>query len=1028
MKKLAALCLLFVASLHAQVQLGKGVQIGSASGGGATLPSTPSIVKSTSTTTSVPAAASDVVGLFGTCTSTQVLLGSGLCGTNAGTAIPGTLHQQLLSGGTGAALASDATLDAPGNATYKSYGGTADAQLNQTSSGSNDGIQNALQTLGNAATVNQGYATTEFPANAGIRTFVFDTGYVNTMPVPPFAYNTKFYDYRPGNIGSFTYNPVNQNSGFGSDDTVTKDDNQAGDTGASNYVFDYGGYNNFCCGAVQSNTGQSTILARERGYLDQGQGISTVNQITATHSGTGDTQVEGKIVHCNGGSVTGNDEGCTIHRDEADEDATPFFGTIGTLAAGATVIPVASGGGRPPGENRLLVDTTQLSAPFLVTANTDSSFPTAGTFTTNTTFAQDTVCEMLTAANTPKLKGGGTTSTAVQVVACNAPLVTTLPVCYADFNGFQSVQVTSVGAFSGGAQDATMLLYRSTVAFGIVTQGPNACKAAKMVANTNGQYNQWIRILGRDPNNANVLWYASRFAGNWTTGVTGNFSLTSVPTGTLTRDGSGNVTISNFNDFVGLYQGSCIVIASATDSSYNGNFCGIVETIGAPATLTWSNPGTAGTTTTSAVSYFSPTSAGGASANTIQIAPSCVIVQSNNPSTRANDGTVKCDYNSIVWGNGDAVTSGPAENNLIQIHHERVSFAGANSPSAGQGVQSVIEVDNPCDGCTLWGANVSGHTDAYVGGGGTRTLSFGLLTNTQGSPLFSQYFTLHGPSAYFASFVDCGIRSCSDPSAGYDFFQAAGNGINFTEHWNAFLGQYSTGMRAFATGHNSEITHNPEQVSFRGDDNGGSQYQCTYSLTELSCGLTIAGVSSNARQFSDHFEFDKPIQVPTGSTYNGNIICDVTTCAGVTAVSVATANGFQGSSSGGATPALTINADSTHFLPTNTGAATSYLDATGHYSVPAGGGGGSGTIQHSTATVGTTSPTTGTCTSGITATFASAIPSNATITVSQTSGGVNHWGGSVATQITSTTTAELVVCAIAPGGGGAMFFNVTASY
>lgn len=38
----------------------------------------------------------------------------------------------------------------------------------------------------------------------------------------------------------------------------------------------------------------------------------------------------------------------------------------------------------------------------------------------------------------------------------------------------------------------------------------------------------------------------------------------------------------------------------------------------------------------------------------------------------------------------------------------------------------------------------------------------------------------------------------------------------------------------------------------------------------------------------------------------------------VTAVSVATANGFQGTSSGGTTPALSINVDGTHYLPTTT--------------------------------------------------------------------------------------------------------------
>lgn len=65
------------------------------------------------------------------------------------------------------------------------------------------------------------------------------------------------------------------------------------------------------------------------------------------------------------------------------------------------------------------------------------------------------------------------------------------------------------------------------------------------------------------------------------------------------------------------------------------------------------------------------------------------------------------------------------------------------------------------------------------------------------------------------------------------------------------------------------------------------------------------------------------------------IVCN-STVGTVTAVSIATANGFQGTSSGGATPALTINVDSSHVLPVNTGAATNFLTQAGTYAVPAG--------------------------------------------------------------------------------------------
>lgn len=60
---------------------------------------------------------------------------------------------------------------------------------------------------------------------------------------------------------------------------------------------------------------------------------------------------------------------------------------------------------------------------------------------------------------------------------------------------------------------------------------------------------------------------------------------------------------------------------------------------------------------------------------------------------------------------------------------------------------------------------------------------------------------------------------------------------------------------------------------------------------------------------------------------------------GVTSVSVATANGLQGSSSGGSTPVLTLGPDTSHVIPVNTGAATNFLGQDGNYHVPAGTGG-----------------------------------------------------------------------------------------
>ncbi len=59
---------------------------------------------------------------------------------------------------------------------------------------------------------------------------------------------------------------------------------------------------------------------------------------------------------------------------------------------------------------------------------------------------------------------------------------------------------------------------------------------------------------------------------------------------------------------------------------------------------------------------------------------------------------------------------------------------------------------------------------------------------------------------------------------------------------------------------------------------------------------------------------------------------------GVTAISVASANGLQGTSSGGSTPQLTISPDSTHCIPVNNASAGTFLNGSCAYSSPAGSG------------------------------------------------------------------------------------------
>ena len=111
------------------------------------------------------------------------------------------------------------------------------------------------------------------------------------------------------------------------------------------------------------------------------------------------------------------------------------------------------------------------------------------------------------------------------------------------------------------------------------------------------------------------------------------------------------------------------------------------------------------------------------------------------------------------------------------------------------------------------------------------------------------------------------------------------------------------------------------------------------------------------------------MKVPSGlngclSASSGILSGSGTNCgssSSVTAVSVATANGFQGTSSGGTTPALTLNVDSSHVLPINTGSATLFLNQAGGYSSPAGTGvsswSGDGSLFNNSSSTGSVTAT-----------------------------------------------------------------------
>lgn len=112
-----------------------------------------------------------------------------------------------------------------------------------------------------------------------------------------------------------------------------------------------------------------------------------------------------------------------------------------------------------------------------------------------------------------------------------------------------------------------------------------------------------------------------------------------------------------------------------------------------------------------------------------------------------------------------------------------------------------------------------------------------------------------------------------------------------------------------------------------GGDLGGS------SSSQVVVGLESIRFCSGFAPTNSQF-----IQLTTGGSPNPCWTSGTASGSGISAVSVATANGFQGSSSGGSTPILTLNVDGSHFLPGNTSGTACWWNGGGTCTAPSGAG------------------------------------------------------------------------------------------
>lgn len=711
--------------------------------------------------------------ITGTC---AVFTGMGYAGCGGGGAPVTTGSIQRNNGGTlGPSLGN---IDAAGNSTLKSFGGTNDANfLNETTPHvSNDAISNTLQVNGNVATVNQAYPPTEYHSNGmNIRVPLFLAGsMLFGVPTPNFAYNTTFNDWRANNMGTVIYNP-NAAAPSMIHNTLYKDDDEAGSNGQATSYFPYRDTNLFhCCGVPQSANTQSNNIIYTHQLRDLTWGIKGYDNYEYACDGVGDCHLHQHYLAANGGCNNFGDECSTLNRNIIQEDLNPFFGTVPALAKGTKILPVVTGSSsNAPGEGRYIANITQQGTQLHITSVVAPVYPTTAYYHTDTTFTNDTFCGVdHPGSQGPPLTKGATTNTQIFLGNCSAAITTTSKICIASAQGAQHVNVTSAGTMTGGAQIIFADLERPIASAEVIYQGPNACKLIEILADqkaagTTQPHRTFVRQLGHSFfRSSDTIDFVSVYAGRWNDGPTGNFNQIAMGAGiTLTRDGSGNVCTPIGADFAYAQVGVRYRINSAVDPSYN-----TVATIATETPFTnmcWSNPGAAGSTTTTGASWG--VAPNGFDVNAAVIGPGELVMQAENPVTRSADGTVVIEANDTTPAFNDIYASSASEENAIQINHDTVQWAvGAVNPAAAQGMIGERSILNPPDGFPVDRVGLDVNPKEYLGGGGFKKGPT-YRTTLSGIAAWSGYDFFSAPTTggFLRRVQGCGLRLCTDPGAYY---------------------------------------------------------------------------------------------------------------------------------------------------------------------------------------------------------------------------------------------------------------------
>jgi hypothetical protein len=676
------------------------------------------------------------------------------------------------------------TTDSVGNVRTKSNDGLLNAFGTQTTPTSNNGIQNALQTLGNYVVAGPDYGCTE-------GTYSNPNGYRLGIGSPaPFANATLLIDQRQlcGTQGSYSYNTIfNLAAGTWVFDRWVQNQ-QPLTSGGGNFVFPYlrdfemtpSGKNSFVGG------GPDSFGAFQWNFELNSAGIVSGVNIEQQDNSVGDNHIYATNITNNRGSTDGAGEGFDLYRDRVIQNLTPMATTANsTLAAGATLIQGTLLSNVPfVGDQQYYIDASKGGAVCNILSETAPGAlgaNSAGQWLTDCTFTPDNIGRVAGSVSPAKQYNGLTTNITVNITGLTSGIVAGT-VGYSDAEYDECANVVSTGSFSGGtATGAVIALKYGHGPNAYVSQGPNACNFEEIRANRTPTGLAWpgrqlVRVIGAST--THTILYASTLFGVWQPMVNNLAStMTIAPAGaTLTR--TSNVTSVLVGTPGSPLHGDSLFTTGCTDTTFNVQ---VTSTGYDGTTMSWPNAGANGTTTcTGAVEILSNNAGSGISVRSIQMFPGALIVNPIDPTTHANNFNITVEPNkNLQVTAGDQLESQNYAHVVMGFHSNFITFQSQTSPGSANIMYNDGFNGSIPSGFIFQQVAVIDPFSHYLDMGGTKPVGATLLEmGGDTTPFLHIFNNLPVPTASFVNFQTPrgGCWFSTDCSSVKDQFQLFGWG------------------------------------------------------------------------------------------------------------------------------------------------------------------------------------------------------------------------------------------------------------